>query len=1137
MGTMLRDWLGACLVDKLGAAIEWKKHRPGGAKGTDEIKEEPLDDDSHEMIDDGNSPDTTFSYDHSNFYINVEPSFELGENTFLQIKDVNVSEERFPVILSDGRTMIRAEFDEDVVRLFEKRHQRKLTQIVGGMINPSEFTIRATPLGDKQLGIVLVIRNFTYRKGSAGTGSAGHPKYAHTLPSVLELLGTIRKLMHDDIMRGSSPVSEGALDTTQGNTRDILQQLDPISDPPSQTELASQEFATQAPIRNRPRKPVPDLSVAPGTNLARPVKLAPKPQKKADSTCAKNLLAMIGFPQASVQPAPEPPASTEAVELRERHVEDSSRSVGCGSEERPCSSRAAAVRSDNTSKVVAAERQSPDGAAEPVDASPLKIVDEKNQMVSTPHSVHNIDSEQEQASIGAHPEPRAAPAESVVAPNNVPHPETKAAEVTEESSTLTDFRRPNPKYIKYARRRIDRSQRELIDRPQSWCPSETKVPFRPYNIPADLLKELAAAHEEIHIRNEDPVGTQRSNVDLASNEDRSHDADGQDLEKDEPENSQPFSSWPASPEAHLLSRLILDRNELPVDSSAPEPPPASPSKLGRDDLPFNSSASDPPSSSLSTSSDAMDLDEDSEGSDNSELAQALPRPLRTEHSLHHQVIKATPVESIANVKAGLKTPVQHSSSIVLESTARPSGQIRTPERHDQPNRKTSSAAKRPLENLEETAPKPKKLHKQPINWGTDEECKEDPVKKLQREKAERLRKEHEQAPAAVDNSKPPFSFKLMGSPRVERDQDPSERRHTDRAPLDDGAEPQSQISSTNGESDKASKTTPGPFDNPHRKLDVERVDVVLGPGWFSGIPDQMRNGATNPTQLSSKVLKKLAFSVQDGDNIQALVSAWQQAIERRCGDEVRPAGYTESQWAGLLPRDIEWVTYGRRVAIAEGKVDPLSSLGSPQSRINHSIASPAVVGPSTESATSNRTRNAFAQQRERRGLPSGSVDRPYLHSPTGDTSSPLSGISFRGREIERTVNISRNLLLGTRGASIDSVRVHLHANHGTTASIVLAHHLAEQDPRRNPVLARLLAHRKINSIPDPVHLPANRMMTASTVLAHHLAKQDPRSNPIPARLLAHGGTNYDTDPAHLPVGGQRNQVTRYVPRGGIESRG
>jgi len=1064
---MLRDWLGACLAEKLGAAIEWKRHQPKGAKTSDEIKEEPLDDGHRDMIDAADNPETTFSYDHSNIYVNVESSFEVGENTFLQIKDLDDPEERFPVVLSDGRTMIRAEFDEDVVRLFEKRHQRRLTQIVGGMINPSEFTIRATPLGDKQLRIVLVIRNFTYRKGSAGTGSAGHPKFAHNLPSVLELLDSLRELMLEDMRRDPNSGLKDAAVIIHDDTTDVLVEHESISDPLSQTEPASQEFATQAPIRDRPRKQIPDLSIAPGTNLARPVRLSASVQNKGASTIARNLLTLMGLPQSQSQvceqPDPEPPVQPIRSEMSVRRVGSPSHVSGYGSEGSPDANVVAASRSVNTSNVISTETHAPPGAAEPVRAAPLEHIEEKEQIVSTPHLVHNTnpEQEQEQASAGAPPEPRSPLVGSVVAPNNVPQQETKAVEVAEESSTLTDLRRPHPKYVKYARRRIDRSQRELIEKPVSWCPSETRIPFQSYNIPSDLLKELADAHKMIHVRNEESVGTQRSKLGVASIEDQSQDGDGQDLDKDEPadwtmKSSQPFSSWCSSPEAHLQPRLSLGRDELPLDSSAQSPPPSSPP---------------------TRSSDAMDLDGDSDGSDDSELAEAVPRPLRTEHSLHHQVIKATPVELTANVKAGLKTPTQHSSSIVVDSTARLSGQVQAHEQRDgHPSQTISSSAKRPLEDPEKTAPKPKMLHRRPIGWGTDEESKEDPAKTLQRERSERLRRESEQAPFKTNDSRSPFSFPLTGPPQDDRHQIPSERRHTNRAPLDYRSKTQSQTSPTNGEKDNARNKIPRASANPkyktnpklqtgHGKLALEEIDMKLGPGWFSGIPHHMRNGAIDATQLSTNVVLRLNGSVQYGDNIQDHASAWQGAIDRRRVKETRPADVSESTWAGLLPQDILAVTnspinrprdkqgqrykfrslprepphgqrsrsrspprsyedesglafhpsvgiyrktqpplgvqrQGHEPASTGPTLDTLPPRSSSQGG-NQSITTPAVASPSTDSASSKRKRNAFAQQRELDSLPRRSIDPQYLQSPNGESSSPRNFTAPREPQSER----------------------------------------------------------------------------------------------------------------------------------------
>lgn len=148
------------------------------------------------------------------------------------------------------------------------------------------------------------------------------------------------------------------------------------------------------------------------------------------------------------------------------------------------------------------------------------------------------------------------------------------------SSHRPGTRRPNPKYVKYAQRRLPQSQRALLDKDSSWLPPVPSTRFPPSNVPIDVLKSISDSRPPaIH-----PSSPPREPQSAARQTPQSLRPPNTGTEMASPttptrsEDNMSCLSWSVTP-----SQRLKRRDELPPDSSAPEPSPAKSPRNGSDD--------------------------------------------------------------------------------------------------------------------------------------------------------------------------------------------------------------------------------------------------------------------------------------------------------------------------------------------------------------------------------------------------------------------------------------------------------------------------------------------------------------------------------------------------------------------------
>ena len=485
--------------------------------------------------------------------------------------------------MSDGHTSLRARLSADAVRRFQAAHNLRITEISGGIVHPSTFQIVATPYGTPDRKVTLDVDSFRYRKGSRYIGTVGHPHNAALNKDIEHSLNEIGDLH-------MAALNEPSLGYSQTNEAEQFyeQEADPIGDitddevisiasttaPLSQQDGAEKSFesqnlfATQAQMAPRlPRGPraVPEISMAQGTNLARPVALP-----RTDNLAAAQLLRSLGrqIPAQSVMPAAPP--SPVAISSKEPQKDEPSR-VSLSRISTPAGSQRSLPQSQSLVQ-----------EAMPVDVGDAEVLMEPDGntsggvALSEHHECQREMDHDNAGSIAGSREDSEPENQRLGMPNeaqDIGQPDVSHIE-TSVNGPMRGV--PDARYVSYAKRHLPIEQQKLIGKPSSWLPLQPGELLVSSNIPVRLLDEFSdSARAVLGVTSKHSAFRATASLDDLENNSTPH-AQHEVAPSVESEDDEEIEDWPSSPPEHR-EHPLKSAAWLPPDSSAEAPPPRSPS--------------------------------------------------------------------------------------------------------------------------------------------------------------------------------------------------------------------------------------------------------------------------------------------------------------------------------------------------------------------------------------------------------------------------------------------------------------------------------------------------------------------------------------------------------------------------------
>ena len=583
--------------------------------------------------------------------------------------------------------------------------------------------------------MTLDIESFRYRKGSRYIGSVGHPKNAASDIDIQNRLDRLAELQMA-VLGDPSSASSVPMDTEQaddlnavrGDENEVVDLTDAAA-PHSQTDApvttfeSQNVFATQAQIPTsafRQPRVRPEVSLAQGTNLARPVALP-----RTANVEAAQLLRSLGRQVPSQSSMSSGKIAPKARPIQEVHME-----VAPGSD----SSR------DNSSSPSLSEAPQPLPQAPPIElerpANDLPDVsmnhNERTSGGASPSGQRSCHAEVEYNTTL--PEVEAQKEISPIRRNEAVRHEDQEMDVDQQErdnvdTTVSEESQrgvPDPRYVYYAKKHLPLEQQKLILSSASWLPSEPGETFVTSNIPVSLLRQVSDANGTAFGRTSihgafvtalrDAI--EEDNVGELPEEDESSQVSSD-------EDDTPFS-WPSSsPHKEQSTRTA---EYLPPDSSAIVPPGPRPVE----NLPPDSSAHTPPLSSPPLGSQG------SADSDDSVLPESVPRPWisRPNQKAPEVFIKGSQPE-----RRSSKVQIHHPPTSTHQSTVPDSAE----RLRDKPiSNIHETVVKRPYDDR--TGPdnyRKKRVARSAYDWGEDEYSKEDPRHSLNKQKSARFRQERE----------------------------------------------------------------------------------------------------------------------------------------------------------------------------------------------------------------------------------------------------------------------------------------------------------------------------------------------------------------------------------------------------------
>lgn len=450
------------------------------------------------------------------------------------------------------------------------------------LIHVDSFRVDATPHGRAEM--VLDITRARYRKGSQ-SGLIGHPRTV-TFKTLDEKLAARLREIFESQPESDSDSGE-SLNTLPVKATKTVPRVAGTStlqehhaSPPSHSQLrippglsivdgeASRALQTQSnsspsmatQIQQTTRRPTLFRDFPQGPNNSAPINLRQGP-KSAQAAALLNILQAQSAKNGTgiVQNKQTVPYSIESG-TRERSASTSSR----GSADAPSLAR---EPSGNEAKA-----KEPDESAgnDEVEADINEIGSIASEQDSSLYELEEaLPSHQPRSPQGdsAKDCPKEASENSKVAlppyqplREQTPQAQTQAQTISGamREASAPPPRLPDAKYIKYARRRIPKDQRQLLDKDESWLPSLPGKQFPPGNIPNATIQLLQVHCGDLAPEEERSITHRSSPVQLPEN------ADAEDVEMGDSE-SQPIP-WSSSP-----VRPMRTDNDLPPDSSAVRP--------------------------------------------------------------------------------------------------------------------------------------------------------------------------------------------------------------------------------------------------------------------------------------------------------------------------------------------------------------------------------------------------------------------------------------------------------------------------------------------------------------------------------------------------------------------------------------
>ncbi|KAF2089105.1 hypothetical protein K490DRAFT_64311 [Saccharata proteae CBS 121410] len=250
-----KDWLGPMVEAEVGTAIEWMKSR-------ESRPDAPSQKDFEDLYED----------DGSNLRIKCEQG--LHDPRLLAVNEGDSPDGS----ISDGYTLIKAKFDEEVFHQYRKQHSKDIAKTEGALLEISRFEIVTSLYGGyPEDSIQLLINDLSFVRFPAQR-LMGNPKPAHERPKLSEYINSLLK-DGDVTDSGDELLSQGAPELSQGSPGIRIKEESDIETRAHESSnvaheasvISNTQFATQIEIPSmNAGAPTSEVSVLKGVNLAMP---------------------------------------------------------------------------------------------------------------------------------------------------------------------------------------------------------------------------------------------------------------------------------------------------------------------------------------------------------------------------------------------------------------------------------------------------------------------------------------------------------------------------------------------------------------------------------------------------------------------------------------------------------------------------------------------------------------------------------------------------------------------------------------------------------------------------------------------------------------------------------------------------